>query len=96
MVEITVSGRRQFQRSKAYVVECFIVDAISLVRVLDELMDGQGCVVGLDDGVGHFGRGDDAEGHHDPVRILLPHFGDQQRSHTGPGATTCTRQRGEI
>ena len=71
MVEITVGGRCQLQGSEADVVESLVVDAVGLVSVLHQLVDGQGGVVGLHHGVGHLGAGHHGVGVHDPVRVLL-------------------------
>ena len=71
---------------EADVVESLIVNAEGLVSVLHQLVDGQGGVVGLHHGVGHLGAGHHGVGVHDPVRILLPDLGDEERPHAGPGA----------
>ena len=51
-------------------------------------MDGEGGVVGLDNGVGDLWRGDNGEGVHDTVGVLLTDLGDQEGAHTGTGTTT--------
>ena len=56
MVEIAVGGGGEFEGSEANVVESLVVDAVGLVGVLDELMDGQGGVVRLHDRIGHLYR----------------------------------------
>jgi len=53
VVQISVCGGGQFQGSEADVVEGFVVNAVGLVGVLDQLVDRKGCVVGLDDGIRH-------------------------------------------
>ena len=58
MVEISVGGGGQFEGPEADVVEGFVVDGECFVGVLDELMDGEGGVVGLDDSVRDLGGGD--------------------------------------
>ena len=68
MIQIAIGGCCQLQRAKADVVQRFVVDAVGLVSVLDQLMNGESGVVGLNDSVRHFGRWDDAEGHHDAYR----------------------------
>jgi len=50
VVEVTVGGPGQLQRSEADVVQRLVVDAVSLVRVFYQLVDGQSGVV-----VGHAG-----------------------------------------
>ena len=56
MVEISVGGVHQFEGSKTDVVKGFIIDTEGFVGVLDELMNRQGGVVGLDNGVGHLAK----------------------------------------
>ena len=51
-------------------------------------MDWEGGVVGLDDGVGDLGGGDDGESVHDTVGVLLADFGDEECAHTGTGTAT--------
>ena len=52
MVQVSVCWGGQLQSPEADVVESLVVDAKRFVCVLDQLMDGQGGVVGLNDGVG--------------------------------------------
>ena len=73
---------------EADVIEGFVVNAVGLVSVLNKLMDWEGGVVGLDDGVGDLGGGDDGESVHDTVGVLLADFGDEECAHTGTGTTT--------
>ena len=53
MVQVTVGGGGELQGSEADVVQGLVVNAVGLVGVLNQLMDGQGGVVGLDNGVRH-------------------------------------------
>ena len=53
MVEVAVGGRRQLERAEADVVQGLVVDAERLVRVLDQLVDGQRGVVRLHHHVRH-------------------------------------------
>ena len=52
VVEVTVSWGSELEGTETNVVEGLVVDTEGLVRVLDELVDGESGVVGLDDGVG--------------------------------------------
>ena len=88
VVEAAVGGGGQLPGPEVDVVESLVVDAVGLVGVLDQLVDGEGGVVGLDDGVGDLGRGHDGEGVHDPVGVFFPDFRDQESTHTGTGTTT--------
>ena len=56
--------------------------------MLNELVDGEGGVVGLNNGVGDLGGGDDGEGSHHTIGELLTDLGDQEGTHTGTGTTT--------
>ena len=51
-------------------------------------MDGEGGVVGLDNGVRDLGRGHNGERGHHAVGELLTDLGDQERTHTGTSSTT--------
>ena len=87
MVQVSVGGGGELEGAEADVVQGLVINAEGLVGVLDQLVDGEGCVVGLDDGVRDLGRGDNRVGVHDPVWILLPDLGDEEGSHAGPGST---------
>jgi hypothetical protein len=54
MVEITVGGGSELEGSEADVIEGLIINDHALVGVLDELMNGESGIVGLDDGVRDF------------------------------------------
>jgi len=88
VVQVSVSGGSQLKGSEADVVEGLVIDAVSLIGVLNELVDGEGRVVGLDDGVRDLGGGDDREGVHDSVGVLFSDLGDEESSHTGASSTT--------
>ena len=51
MVKITIGWGGELEGSEADIVKGFIVNDHALVGVLDQLMDGQGGVVGLNDGI---------------------------------------------
>ena len=86
MVEVAVGRGGQLQGSEADVVEGLVVNTVRFVGVLNKLVDRQGGVVGLDNGVRHLGRGHDGVGVHDPVGILLPDLGDEECTHAGAGS----------
>ena len=56
MVKVAIGGVRLLQGAEADVVQRLVVDAEGLVGVLDQLVDGEGGVVGLHHGVGHLHR----------------------------------------
>ena len=57
VIEVTIGRCCQLQSAEADVVEGLVVDAEGLVSVLDQLVDGEGGVVGLHNGVGHLPGG---------------------------------------
>ena len=52
MVQVTVGGGVELQGSETDIVEGLVIDTEGLVRVLDKLVDREGSVVWLDNGVG--------------------------------------------
>ena len=55
VVEVSIGGSGQLQGPEADVVQGLVVDAERLVRVLDQLVHGEGGVVGLHHGVRDLG-----------------------------------------
>jgi hypothetical protein len=53
VVQITISWSGQLQGSEADIVQGFVINDHALIGVLDQLMDGEGGVVGFNDSVGH-------------------------------------------
>jgi hypothetical protein len=51
VVKITVGRGGELEGSEADIVEGLVIDAHDLIGVLDELMDREGGVVGLNDSV---------------------------------------------
>jgi len=88
MVKISVCGGGEFQGPEADVVESLVVDGEGLIGVLDQLMDGEGGVVRLNNCVRNLGGRYDGESGHDPVGVFLTDLGDQECSHTGSGTAS--------
>mmetsp|Transcript_41446 Transcript_41446/g.81748 ORF Transcript_41446/g.81748 Transcript_41446/m.81748 type:complete len:302 (-) Transcript_41446:634-1539(-) len=53
VVQVSVGGGGELEGTEADVVKGLVIDDLDLIGVLDELMDRQSGVVGLDDSVGH-------------------------------------------
>eukprot|EP00757_Euglenozoa_sp_SAG-D1_P016057 gene16058-biopygen17134 len=51
-------------------------------------MDGEGGIVGFDDGIGNLGGGNDGEGDHHSVGVFLSQLGDQKGSHSGSSSSS--------
>merc|ERR1711988_28314 len=77
----------ELERAEADVVQRLVVEEERLVRVLDELVDGEHAVVRLDDRVGHLRRREDRVRAHHAVGVLLADLGDQEGAHATARAT---------
>ena len=88
VVEVTEGGGGELEGAEADVIQGLVVQNHALVGVLHELVNGQSGVVGLDDSVGHLGRGHDGEREHHAVGVLLADLGDEKSAHAGTGAAT--------
>jgi len=88
VVQVAVRWVVELQSAHADIVQRLVVDTEGLVRVLDELVDGQGGIVWLDDSVGDLWRWHDGEGSHHAVWKLLANLADEKRTHTGTSTTT--------
>ena len=53
MVKITVGRGGELEGSEADIVKSFVIDDHNFIGVLNELMDGEGGVVRLDNGIGN-------------------------------------------
>lgn len=58
MVKITIGRSSELKSPEADVIKGLVIDDHAFVSVFDELMDREGGVVWLDDGVGDLGRRD--------------------------------------
>ena len=88
MVKITVGGGGELEGSEADIVESFVINAHNLIGVLNKLMDGEGGVVRLNNGIRDLGGRHDGECAHHSVGIFLSDFRDEECSHTRSGTTT--------
>ena len=55
MVEISVGGGGELEGSETDIIEGLVINAHNLIGVFDELMDREGGVVWLNDGIGDLG-----------------------------------------
>jgi hypothetical protein len=88
MVKITVGWGGELKGSEADIVKGFVINAHNLIGVLNKLMDGEGGVVRLDDGIRDLWGRHDGESGHDSIWVLFSDLGDEEGSHTGSGTTT--------
>jgi hypothetical protein len=88
MVKITIGGGGELKSSEADIVEGFVIDDHALIGVLNELMDGEGGVVWLNNGIGHLGGWEDGESFHNSVGVFFSDLGDEESSHSRTSTTT--------
>jgi len=88
VVEVSVGRGGELEGTEADIVEGLVIETHALIGVLNELVNGEGGVVWLDNGVGHLRGWHDGEGEHHTVWVLLTDLGDEECSHTGTGTTT--------
>jgi hypothetical protein len=88
VVKITVGWGSEFQGAEADVVKGLVIKTEALIGVLNQLVEGEDGVVRLDDGIGDLRGGEDGEGAHHAVGILLADLGNEESSHTGTGTAT--------
>jgi len=88
MVQVAVRGVRELESTHADVVESLVINAEGFIGVLNQLVDGESGVVGLNNGVGNLRGGNDGKGRHHAVGELLANLGDQQSTHTSTSTST--------
>merc|ERR1712054_268701 len=66
----------------------FVINNLDFIGIFDQLMDGKGGIVWLNDGIRDLGGGEDGEGFHNSVGVFFSDLGDQEGTHTRTGTTT--------
>ena len=88
MVKITIGWGGELKGSEADIIKSFVINAHNLIGVLNKLMDGEGGVVWLNNGIRDLGGWHDGEGGHDSIWVLFSDLGDEEGSHSGSSSTT--------
>jgi len=88
MVKITIGWCGKLKSSETDIIKGFIINNLDLIGVLNELMDGEGSVVWLDNSVGDLGGWENRECFHNSVWVFFSDLGDKESSHTGSSTTT--------
>ena len=88
MVKITVGWGGELEGSEADIIKGFVINAHNLIGVFDKLMDREGSVVWLNNGIGDLWGWHDGESDHHSVWVFLSDLGDQKSSHTGSGSSS--------
>ena len=71
MVQISVGGGGELESSEADIIKGFVINDLDLIGVLNKLMDGEGGVVRLNDGVGDLWGWEDRESAHDSIWVFF-------------------------
>jgi len=88
MVKITIGWGGELKGSEADIIKGFVINAHNLIGVLDKLMDREGSVVWLNNGIGDLWGWHDGESDHHSVWVLFSDLGDEEGSHTRSSTTS--------
>ena len=88
VVEVAIGWGGELEGPEADIVESLVIDAEDLISGLDELVDGEGAVVWLDDGVRNLWRWDDGVGGEDTIWVLFTELVEEEGTKTRAGTTT--------
>ena len=82
MVKITVGWGGELKGSETDIIKGFVINAHNLIGVFDKLMDREGSVVWLNNGIGDLWGWHDGESDHHSVWVFFSDLGDEKGSHT--------------
>ena len=88
VVKIAIGWGGELEGTEADIVEGFVIDAEDFISGFDELVDGEGAVVWLDDGVRNLWRWDDGVGGEDTIWVLFTELVEEEGTETSASATT--------
>ena len=88
MVKITIGWGGELKGSEADIIKGFVINAHNLIGVFDKLMDREGSVVWLNNGIGDLWGWHDGESDHHSVWVFFSDLGDEEGSHTRSSTTS--------
>ena len=88
VVQVPVCWVVKLQGPEADIIESLVVNHEGLIRVLNQLVHGEGGIIRFHNGVRDLRRRNHAESAHDPVWVLLAYFRVDQGSQTRPSPPT--------
>ena len=94
MVKITIGWGGKFKSSETDIIKSFIIDNHNFISILNELMDGEGSVIGFDNGIRDFGGWENGESFHNSIGVFFSDFGDKECTHTR--TSTATERVGDL
>lgn len=94
MVKISIGWGGELKSSEADIVEGFVIDTHDLISIFYELMDWEGGIVWLYDGIWYLWWRYDWECAHDSVWVFFSDLGDQESSHTW--SSTSSERVGDL
>jgi hypothetical protein len=71
VVKIAIGGGGQLKGTEADIIEGLVIKGEALIGVLDELVNRECAIVGLNNGIRHLGGRDDRVGGHDSIGVFL-------------------------
>jgi hypothetical protein len=77
VVQVTICRGGELKGTEADIVQSFVVKYHDFISVLNKLVNGEGGVVWLNNGIGHLRGWENREGKHDAVWVFLTDLGDQ-------------------
>merc|ERR1719181_2284713 len=87
VVQVTVGWCGELQRTKADVVEGLVVKQEALIRIFDQLVEGEHGIIGFHNRVAHFRRWNHRKCLHDSVWVFFADFTDEKCAHACSSAT---------
>ena len=88
LVKFTIARVGKLEGTEADIIQSFVVNAESSIAVLNQLMDRENSVVGLNNSVRDLGGGDNGVSAEHTIGVLLTDLGEQKRTETGTSTTT--------
>mmetsp|Transcript_25482 Transcript_25482/g.55830 ORF Transcript_25482/g.55830 Transcript_25482/m.55830 type:complete len:403 (+) Transcript_25482:613-1821(+) len=88
VIQVAVCGVRKLESAEANVVKCFVIKSVTLVSILDKLVNGKSSIVWLDNSIGNLRGRNDTVCANDTIGVFLFDFGYKKGSHTGSSTTT--------
>ena len=88
MVKITIGWGGKFKSSETDIIKSFIINNHYFISILNELMDGEGCVIGFYNGIRDFWGWENGESFHNSIGVFFSDLGDKESSHTRTSTPT--------
>jgi len=74
MIQVSICGGCEFEGSETDIVEGFVINAHDFVSVFDQLVDGEGSIIGFNDGIRDFRGWDHRKRAHHSIGVFFTDF----------------------